>query len=178
MEAFFQFVKDIFSEFRFWAVIPAWELGLRVRRGKEVSSLAPGWHWVIPVIDQIEQVPVKLQIVNLPNQSLRTTDDKTVAVSAAIAYTVTDIVKLYTTVHNYDDSLVNLTMGIIADYIANHTWAECSLDKMQNQVSIRVRREAKPWGIEVDHVYITDLCLHKALRLLTETTYKNVGSSN
>jgi regulator of protease activity HflC (stomatin/prohibitin superfamily) len=169
-------VKQVFIATRLFTIVPAWELGLRVRGGKGLRSLEPGLHWLIPFWDVVEAIPVKLQIVNLPNQSLRTLDDKTVAVSAAVAYTVVDVKLLFTEVHNYDDSLVNLTMGHLADWIANRTWPECGLDKMQKEVSIVVRREAKKWGIAIDHVYITDLCLHKALRLLTETTYKNIGS--
>mgnify|MGYP001605619022 FL=1 len=175
MESLFAFLRDFWEHLRPWITVPPWERGVRVRLGKHVKLLRPGVHLVIPFVDVVDTVAVMLQIVNLPNQSLRTLDDKTVAVSAAAAYRVSDAVKLYTEVHNYDESLVNLTMGLIADYVANHSWADCALDAIQRHVSTAVRREAKRWGIDIDHVYITDLCQHRALRLLTETTYKKVG---
>lgn len=176
MDALFQFLKEIWNGALPWIFIPPWEMGVRVRAGKHISVLGPGAHWRIPLLDIVETQNVKMQIINLPNQSMRTKDDKSIAISCALAYSISDVLKNWTEVYNHDDSMINLTMGLVADFISKHTWVECEIDLIQNRVSAAVRREAKKWGIEVDHIYVTDLCQSRAIRLLQEQSYKTVGS--
>src|SRR5690242_9864140 len=126
MQALLEFLSQFLNELKPWVVIMPWESGLRVRAGKYVSLLAPGFHYRIPVLDNCHSLNVKPRVVNLPHQSLKTSDGKNIAVSGALAYSIFDVVKTWGDVDDHEASLTNLSMGLIADYVANHSITECT----------------------------------------------------
>ncbi len=69
---------------------------------------------------------------------------------------------------DHDESLINLATGLIADYIANHSLADCGHDSIQSNVAVALRESAEPWGIEVTHFYLTDIADARTIRLLTD----------
>ena len=146
-----------------------WEAALRTRFGKYIHSFAPGLHLRIPVIDSYHTYNVLPRVITLPHQSVRTSDGKTLAVSGGLAYSITDIEKVMLEVDDHDESLINLAMGLLADYISNHTNVECTHDNIQDSVVIALREAASQWGIEVSHLYLVDLCDHRAFRLLHDS---------
>lgn len=166
MQAVFDFLTRFFEELKPWATVLPWEASLRTRFGKYFKSFGPGVHFRIPMFDSYHTLNVVPRVVNLPHQSLETTDGKTLAVSGALAYSVSDVEKVLVEVDDHDESLVNLAMGLIAYYVSNHDAASCGHDAVQSGVIPSLRDVAAEWGIEVSHLYITDLCKHKAYRLL------------
>ena len=169
MQALLDILIRFYEEIKPFQSVSPWEAGLRVRLGKHVKVVEPGVHLKLPLIDSYHLLNVVPRVVNLPHQSLETSDKKTLAVSAALAYSVSDIEKCLVEVDDHDESLINLAMGLIAYYISNHQGSDCSHDAIQAGVLPSLREIAEDWGLEVSHLYVTDLCQHKAYRLLHDS---------
>ena len=93
--------------------------------------------------------------------------------SGALAYSISDIEKVFLDVDDHDESLINLAMGLLADYVANHSSADCTHDAIQFGVLDQLKDMAAEWGIEVSHIYLTDLCDARAIRLLHDNQVRN-----
>ncbi len=66
MQGLLSWLSQIFSSWRFWIVIAPWEIGVRVRLGKNARALNPGPHLRIPFIDVIVLVNTRLRINGTP----------------------------------------------------------------------------------------------------------------
>lgn len=166
MQALFNFIAQFWQEIKPWFVVDPWEGGLRIRLGKHVKKLEPGVHFQLPLVDTCHSLNVVPRVVNLPHQSLKTLDGKNIALSAALYYAISDVERVYLDVDDHDESLINLAMGHIGDYVAGHTIAECSHADIQAAVMGSLREAAQAWGLELISVYITDLADVRTYRLM------------
>ncbi len=147
------------------------EGGVFLRFGKYRRTLEPGLYWKIPLIDDIKKLDITPQVINLPNQSITTKDKVTLAVSGAIEYSIRDAKRALLEVQDFDKSLQNLSMGIIANYAHEKTYEECLNIKELEDVVIRgIRERANSWGLNIRKFWVTDLAEHKVYRLMTHET--------
>jgi len=166
---FIDWLLSIWKEIVPVVVIESWEAGCRFRRGNpEPKHLGPGIWWFVPFFDRIEVVAVKARFIDLPVQSITTKDGVEVALSANIGYEITDAVKAYTEVHDYEESLSRLAAGHLHRKI--HAWEYRELVAEVRDLEAGLERSlttrAKWWGIRIVDVGITDLVKARAYRLL------------
>ena len=73
-------------------IIRATEGAIKWKYGKNVIKLGPGIHWYWPIVTDFEKIAVARQTLNLPTQTLFTSDQQQVVVSAVITYRINDII--------------------------------------------------------------------------------------
>lgn len=171
MQALFDFLRWVFENgFKFWYVIQPWEAGLRIRsvprKPQQRTSFEPGIHWKLPFVDHYEVTNVASQIANLPNQSVRTADGRSLAISGGVIYGINNIEKYHVNVQNADTSIQTLAMGKLTEYVAQNVLSDCTYPKITGAVFPALRKEGWRWGVEVEGLVLTDLCDHRALRLM------------
>lgn len=142
-------------------------MGVHLSGGKYKRTLSPGFWWKWPLYDSILTIAIKDQVINLPNQSVATKDNKALAVSGVIRYRVIDPRLTLLEVQAYDPSLQNLAMGVIANYVALMPRSECTYDNICGEVLEEITEEAEKWGIDILDFKLTDLVEHRAIRLIT-----------
>lgn len=152
-------------------LLPVWlifadEGGIFLRGGRYRATLKPGIYFKIPLLDRIWTIKVIEQTVNLPNQSVTTRDGKTLAVSGAVRYEIEDAKKALLSIYNYDTSIQNIAMATIASVISRTPYSDCKYDFIAQEAFEELQAEAEGWGIEIDDVWLTDLVVHKAYRLM------------
>jgi regulator of protease activity HflC (stomatin/prohibitin superfamily) len=166
---FIDWLLSIWKEIVPVAVVESWERGCRFRRGvPEPTELGPGIWFFVPFFDRIEIIPTKARFIDLPVQSIATADGVEIALSANIGYEITDAVKAYTEVHDYEESLARLAAGHLHRRIHEQTHAElvANLGKLEKSLEGTLTTRAKKWGIVIQDVGVTDLVKARAYRLL------------
>jgi regulator of protease activity HflC (stomatin/prohibitin superfamily) len=108
---------------------------------------------------EVETIDVKEQVIDLPNQILKTADGITIGISGAISYEIVDVKKLYLNVQDHEESMQVQALMEIADYVgtANFDQDELSNEELERQVLPVVTEKAAKWGINVLDVGITHL---------------------
>ena len=167
---FIDLLALIWDRVTFAKVVESWERGVRFRRGTpEPAPLEAGlwWHW--PLVDRIEVIPWRERFIDLPVQSITTADGLEVALSANIGYEITDAVKAYTEVHDYEESLARLAAGHLHRKIHEWTYHELvgAIGKLEKSLEGTLSTRSRPWGITIRDVGITDLVKARAYRLLS-----------
>lgn len=137
-----------------------------------LTEMKPGeWYWLIPWIMEHEIVRTKTQVVDVRIQSAWTKDGVDVAIGGAIRYYVKNPMKALLEVHNYDQSLQNVSLGVILEFVRQHELKELKSDMedlTKNLLEV-VRTESKGWGLWIQNVVITDVGRTRNIRLLTNS---------
>src|SRR5271170_1021499 len=94
MDQFLAWLSRIFDSWKFWIVIAPWEIGVRVRLGKNAAAMHPGFHLRIPFVDVISLVNTRLRIDGTPPITVHgRVSNYTRYISATVGYHVSDPLK-------------------------------------------------------------------------------------
>ena len=69
-------------------IINQYERGVKFRLGRFVGVLQPGFRWIIPVIEKIEKVDVRVITVDIPSQEVMTQDNVPIKVNGVVFFKV------------------------------------------------------------------------------------------
>lgn len=161
------FIISIWDKLTFFTIVKQYQQGAWLRCGKLRKIVGPGLYFKIPVLDEIDCYHVLTTAMTLEAQSLTTKDDKEVVVKGVIKYKTSDLSKFFTHVYDAVDAIADVSMGIIKGIIAKKTWDECKDEQLDNEITKKVRIEAKKWGLEVESVTLSDLSKMRSIRLLS-----------
>jgi regulator of protease activity HflC (stomatin/prohibitin superfamily) len=150
-------------------VVRVYQRGVKFRLGILKPTLEPGFHWIIPMIDQVDIVDVNQETKNLPNQSVTTKDGKAVTFSVNIIYETLDAALLFTAVQSHEESFTAVAMVHMAQRIREWEWHELLEGQKDLEKSLRdtLTTRVKPWGIRIVGVGITDLTQARPIRIIT-----------
>jgi regulator of protease activity HflC (stomatin/prohibitin superfamily) len=106
---------------------------------------------------QIIKQNVRLYVANAARQTLTTHDSCVVTLSVLAAYRIDDLVQLYRSVHNLDNAIGGLMMGVAADVVSQSTAATCTAETIS--MAVRAKLQALDWGLEFVDVQLNDFAL-------------------
>ena len=149
-----------------WVVISPWDEAVRVRLGKHLKVLQGGLHLRIPFIDIIYRQSIRLRILHLNTQTTITKDGKALTIGGTVGYSIVDILRLYQTLHNAQDTLMNLASATIAQCIHERDAVELSPRVIGDMASQQLNFEQ--YGLASAGVKITDFAIVKSYRLIQD----------
>jgi SPFH domain / Band 7 family len=142
----------------FWTGMP-----LHPKRFHKV--LKPGLYFHLPFIDDVVKDYKQERIINLGYisgpTSNRSPDDRVMAVSCNIRYELMDFYKAYTSVHDYEASLKDHALSILAKHCRGksyETWCDPKEITNVEKATLEELRSVvtEKWGLKIHNVYITD----------------------
>lgn len=157
--------KDIW----FFQTIYEYEEGVKLRLGKYHKSLKPGIWFKWSVAEKILVHYAKDDTILLPSQKLTTKDGKTITARGVILYKIDDIKLFLTEVNQPQQAISDMAMGMISNNITTGNYEDCYNDKIMNEITKDVRREAKRWGAYVTYVKLTDISLSRTFNISKES---------
>lgn len=170
MEWLTRFLDRLLSIFPRLVLIAPDELGVRYTpkftSGIIITSLGPGWWLYWPLVQNIETIRCKTQIVDLRSQSVWTSDRQDMTISGAIRYRVRSAQKALCEVYDYDQNIQTVALGITQRYIREHTLECLDIRQIEEEVLKGVKKASEGWGLWVERVYITDIGRTQNIRLL------------
>jgi len=159
-----QFIEQLFP----FVIVKQTTKGVRLRFGKFLDILDPGFHWKISFFDEVLPQTVVWTTFSMPSQSLTSKDGKDVVVKGVIKYRVVDIQIFALEVWDAIDAISDMTQGIIFDIVKDKTWEELQTIDLKPLITRKARLEAKRWGIEIETVTLSDLAKIRSIRLLND----------
>ncbi|NLF25638.1 MAG: SPFH/Band 7/PHB domain protein [Deltaproteobacteria bacterium] len=129
--------------------------GLIERLGKYRAFAEPGFHWIIPVIDQMYQVNVTEQMVDAEPQEIITNDNLNATVDAQVYFKVQpdeqSVKRSQYSVDDYSWQIVNLARTTLRNIIGTLTLkaANSERGKINDDLLKTLVQETSMWGIDV-----------------------------
>lgn len=157
---------QIWDSVRFWDILKHYERGVRLRKGIFKEVLGPGWHWKIPVLDQILADNVVSRTNNMSAQALQTSDGKTVQVSGIIRFSIRDIVKALLEVEGMDDAVRDISYLVIAEAVQTSTYDQVRAAAFTDRLTKSARKAGWRYGLEVEQLGLSDVSPAKTFILV------------
>jgi regulator of protease activity HflC (stomatin/prohibitin superfamily) len=142
-------------------VLNEYERGVIFRLGRCIGAKGPGLIILIPVIDKMVKVSMRILTLDVPNQDVITQDNVSLKVNAVVYFRVVDPVKAILEIEDYmfgtsqlaQTTLRSVCGGVELDDLLSHR------DKVNARIQTILDQHTDPWGIKVatDEVKHIDL---------------------
>ncbi len=147
-------------------ILNEYERGVVFRLGRVIGAKGPGLIILIPVIDRMTKVSLRLVAMDVDPQDVITRDNVSVKVNAVIYFRVIDSVKAIIEVENYLYAISQLAQttlrsvcgeGELDDLLANR-------EKLNAQLQEILDLHTGPWGIKVTTVELKHIDLPQEMQ--------------
>jgi regulator of protease activity HflC (stomatin/prohibitin superfamily) len=133
-------------------IVQAREIGIKERLGRFKGVLEPGFHVLIPFVDQVRyRHDLREQVIDVPMQTCITRDNIQVAVDGDVYFKVVDPLKASYGIADYIDGVVHLAMTTMRSEIGklDLDTAFAERDKINTSVVREIDEASDPWGVKV-----------------------------
>jgi regulator of protease activity HflC (stomatin/prohibitin superfamily) len=156
-----------------WIILDPVYGGVKFVRGVKIVPLPPGIHWYWPATTKIDTYPTATQTDELRSQTIVTTDDKTIDVSALLRYRVPDVAKLLSENYQGKVAIADVSLTAIHDVCCRLSWEELKTEQRKGTLKTKLKnaakRELEGLGVEVLEVTLTDMAICRVLKLKQST---------
>ena len=132
-------------------ILNEYERGVIFRLGRVIRAKGPGLIILIPYIDRMMKVSLRLLAVDVPPQDIITRDNVSVKVSAVIYFRVVDPVKAVVSVENYLFATSQLAQTTLRSVCGQAEMDDllAERDKINAHIQEILDSHTEPWGIKV-----------------------------
>jgi regulator of protease activity HflC (stomatin/prohibitin superfamily) len=141
-------------------IVPQGEEWVVERLGKYHTTLLPGLHLLIPIVDIVSyKIVTKELILQTREQEVITKDNAVVIISAVVFYRVTDPSKASYSISNFESAVSNMTMTTLRAVIGGMTLNESlsQRDVIKAQVAEKIRDSMTGWGLTLGNLEVQDI---------------------
>jgi regulator of protease activity HflC (stomatin/prohibitin superfamily) len=137
-------------------IVQQYEQGLIERFGRYRKTVGPGFHMIVPFIENMRKVDMREQVVDVPPQEVITKDNVVVTVDAVVYYQATDPVKLKYNISNFVLAATKLAQTNLRNVIGDMDLDEALTSRETINTELRqILDEATDvWGTRVVRVEI------------------------
>ena len=148
-------------------IVKQYERGVVLRFGRLVGVRKPGFNVIIPFVDRMTKVSLRIVPTVLEPQEVITKDNVTVRVDAVVYFLVIDPVKAVINVEGYRQAIIQLALTTLRSVLG-----QSDLDELlahRDQINIRLRQiideqSEEPWGVRATLVEVKDVLLPEAMQ--------------
>lgn len=147
-------------------IMREYERGVVFRLGKFQSTKGPGLIVLIPFIDKVERVDLRVLTINVERQEVITKDNVTVNVDAITFFRVVDAERAVIQVERYIAATSMIAQTTLRSVLGQFELDEllADRDKINKQIQDIIDRQTDPWGIKVVSVEVRDVILPESMK--------------
>jgi regulator of protease activity HflC (stomatin/prohibitin superfamily) len=147
-------------------IIFEYKRALKFRFGKYINTLQPGFRWVIPLVETIQIVDIRVITINVVSQEVMTEDNVPCSIDGVVFFKVIDPEMAVLEVEEYNFAITQLSQAALRD-VCGKVELDTILSKreeMGKNIKNIVEVETKDWGIEIIDVKIKDIQLPENMK--------------
>jgi regulator of protease activity HflC (stomatin/prohibitin superfamily) len=142
-------------------ILNEYERGVIFRLGRLMGSKGPGLIILIPVVDKMQKISLRLVALDVPSQDVITRDNVSVKVNAVVYFRVMDPNKAVVEVEDFLYATSQLAQTTLRSVCG-----QAELDELlaeRDKINIRLQeildKQSNPWGIKVTNVEVKHIDL-------------------
>jgi regulator of protease activity HflC (stomatin/prohibitin superfamily) len=147
-------------------IVREYERGVIFRLGRLVGAKGPGIFYIIPLVDKMIKIDLRVVTMDVQKQELMTRDNVPATVDAVIYFRVINPNDAVVKVENY----VKAT-SLIAQTTLRSVLGQSELDELlaqRDQINLRLQQvidnHTEPWGVKVTAVEVRDVILPETMK--------------
>jgi regulator of protease activity HflC (stomatin/prohibitin superfamily) len=147
-------------------ILNEYERGVIFRLGRVITAKGPGLIILIPVIDKLVKVSLRLVVMDVDPQDVITRDNVSVKVNAVIYFRVIDPTKAIVEVENYTYAMSQLAQTTLRSVCGQAELDELlsERDKINSELQEILDTHTDPWGIKVATVELKHIDLPQEMQ--------------
>ena len=147
-------------------VVPEYQRAVLFRLGRLVGGKGPGLILVIPVVDRVLRVDLRVVTLDVPVQEVITRDNVPIKVNAVVYFRVMDPSRSMVDVENYIMATSQLSQTTLRSVIGRSELDEVlsARDKINLELQQIIDERTDPWGIKVSAVEVKELELPEGMK--------------
>ncbi|MCC6484816.1 MAG: slipin family protein [Armatimonadetes bacterium] len=147
-------------------VVKEYERGVVFRLGRLVGVRGPGLIYLIPYIEQMVKVDLRVVTMDVARQETMTRDNVPVTVDAVIYFQVLNPADAIVKVENFSRATALIAQttlrSIVGQVELDSILAE--RDEVNQRLQTVIDEQTEPWGIKVNAVEVRDVALPEGMR--------------
>ena len=147
-------------------IVREYERGGVFRLGRFVGLRGPGLVLIIPFIENMRKVDLRVITMDVPQQECITMDNVTVRVDAVIYFRVVEAADAILKVLDYVKATSLLAATTLRNVVGQSTLDEllAQRDRLNEKIQVVVDEGTNPWGIKVSMVEVKDVQLPQTMQ--------------
>ncbi len=142
-------------------ILNEYERGVIFRLGRLIASKGPGIIFLIPLIDKMKRVTLRLITMDIPPQDVITRDNVSIKVNAVVYYRIMDPNNAVVEVEDYAYATSQLAQTSLRSVCGQAELDELLAEREKISVHLQeiLDKDTDPWGIKVSKVEIKHIDL-------------------
>ncbi len=147
-------------------IVKQYELGVLFRLGRVIGLRDPGLRLIIPFVDVMRRVSLRIVTMPIQSQGIITRDNVSVDVSAVAYFRVIDAVKSVVAIEDVYAAIDQIAQTTLRKVVGQHTLDETlsETDSINKDIREILDVSTLDWGVEVTLVELKDIQLPDSMK--------------
>jgi regulator of protease activity HflC (stomatin/prohibitin superfamily) len=147
-------------------IVKQYERGVLFRLGRVVGVREPGLRLIVPLIEVLRRVSLRIVTMPIQSQGIITRDNVSVDVSAVAYYQVVDATKSVVAIENVAAAINQIAQTTLRKVVGQHTLDQTLAETDKINVAIReiLDGTTEAWGVVVTLVELKDIQLPESMK--------------
>ena len=147
-------------------VVQQYERGVHFRLGKVIGVREPGMRIILPIMDVITLVSLRVVTKPIQSQGIITRDNVSVDISAVAYYRVVDAEKSVVAIENVEAAIDQIAQTTLRKVVGKHSLDEtlAETDRINEDIREILDVTTLAWGVEVTLVELKDIQLPDSMK--------------
>jgi regulator of protease activity HflC (stomatin/prohibitin superfamily) len=143
-----------------------YERGIVFRLGRLVGAKGPGVIFLIPIVDRMVKIDLRVVTRDIPRQEMMTRDNVSVTVDAVMYFRVVNPQDAVVKVEDFSKATFLLAQTTLRSVLGQHELDELlsQRDRVNQQLQQVIDLGSEPWGIKVELVEVRDVILPETMQ--------------
>jgi regulator of protease activity HflC (stomatin/prohibitin superfamily) len=141
----------VFSGFR---ISQQYQRALVFRFGRYINTRGPGLFWILPLIESVVLVDMRVLTDSVEQQETMTKDNVPIKVNAVIWYRVVMPDRAIIEVQNVRNAVIQVALTALRNVIGRHTLDDVLKEREQLSTLLKTQVDllTEPWGVQIHQV--------------------------
>jgi len=142
-----------------------YERGVVFTLGRYTKTIGPGLTFVIPIIQQVVRIDLRMKVEDVPSQDVISRDNVSVKVNAVIYFRVVDPSRAIINIEDFMMATSQLAQTTLRSVLGKHELDEmlAEREKLNADIQSILDQQTDPWGIKVANVEIKHVDIDESM---------------
>src|SRR5580698_9348101 len=143
-----------------------WEQALVFRLGEYHSIRGPGLFVIVPLVDQVRMIDIRIRATDIPAQQVITKDNVPVTINGVFFFKVDNVADAVIKVQDYRYAISQYAQTSLRDVIGQMTLDQLLVEReaIGKAIATNVEKDIEGWGLEVTGIRIQDINMPEELK--------------
>ncbi len=149
----------LFVAFASIKLLNQWQKGVVLSLGKYTRTVGPGLNFIVPILENMITVDMRIQTTDVPKQEIITKDNVPLLVNAVVYFKVEKPEDAVIKIQDYEFAVAQYTQAALRDVIGNNELDSVltERDKIANAIKANVDKDTSGWGVDITSINIQEI---------------------